>query len=78
MKLERKILDREFKQYGSKYKNASKKVLRKKDSNSTKKKGNAEWNIQKSKKKEQYMAGIEVNTKKNIWHYVYVGTNGWN
>ena len=56
-------------------KNDSKKVVKKKYSNSTKK-GNAEWNMQKIRQKVQYMAGTEFNTKKNINHYVNVRTNG--
>ena len=38
--------------------NASKKVVKKKYSNSTKK-GNADWNIQKIRQKVQYMVGTE-------------------
>ena len=48
MKLERKILDREFKPKQKQVKNASKKVVRKKDSNSTEKR---KWKVKYTRNK---------------------------
>ena len=56
-------------------KNASKKVVRKKDWNSTEKR---KCRVKCTRHKLQYMAGAEFNNKKNMSHYVNVRTNGCN
>ena len=77
MKLDRKLLDREFKPTQKQVKKCLKKVVRKKDSNSTeKRKYKVKYTKKKKRQKMQDITGIQFITKKNISHYVSVRTNG--